>query len=302
MHPFTSGVKIDRSYFVQMKLIKSTELSVENLVNLCFSIENRFREGCDGMIPGAEVKEFYFNNGYKLYVLNIKNYSNELKNYVDQYIVSIWDGDSDSDIGIVKKEILDFLDSKKESTLRMGAVAEFFVHLLLNTLNFKQECLFSNLEENSIKKGFDGYYSLNNCEWIMESKSGMSTTKGISHPTKIKEAYDDLNNKISGNVKNNPWKNAYYHASIIDVKTSENIRKNIKRMSDNFVLKNFGDIKNFNIIPTSTIFLDNQWDQPDEVELYKILSKNVSNYTCKDMILICATKSSVEILQKILKQ
>lgn len=36
-----------------------------------------------------------------------------------------------------------------------GAVAEFFVHLYLNILGLKQECLFLNLEENSIKKGFD---------------------------------------------------------------------------------------------------------------------------------------------------
>lgn len=253
------------------------------------------------MIPGAEVKKLSINNRYKLYILNIKEFSEDLKNYVDNYIVSIWEGDSGSDLQIVKKELLDFLDRKNDSTLRMGAVAEFFVHLLLNTLNFKQECLFSNLEENSIKKGFDGYYSLDDSEWIMESKSGMSKTRGVSHPTKIKEAYEDLSNKISGKVTNNPWKNAYNHASMIDVKTSESIRKNIKRMSDNFFLKNFGEIKDFNIIPTSTIFLDNHWEDPNDIEIQKVLNEIVCNYTCQDMIIICVTKSSVEILQKILR-
>lgn len=119
------------------------------------------------MIPGAEVKEYSINDSCKLYILNIKNYSIELKNYVELYIVPIREGNSGSDLQIAKSELLEFLNRKKESTIRMGAVAEFFIHLLLNTLNFKQECLFANLEENSIKKGFDGYYSINDCEWIM---------------------------------------------------------------------------------------------------------------------------------------
>lgn len=253
------------------------------------------------MIPGAEVKEFSIADCRKVYLLNIKERSNELKDYIDKYIISICEGDSGTDLKIVKKELLDFLDRKKDSTLRMGAVAEFFIHLLLNTLSFKQECLFSNLEENSIKKGFDGYYSKNEEEWIMESKSGMSTTSGISHPSKIKEAYDDLSNKILGKTQNNPWKNAYNHASQIDVKTNDSIRKNIKRLSDSFVLGTYGRIEDFNIIPTSTIFLSNKWDEPDETIVMKKITEIVSNNPCKDMVIICATKSSVEILQDILR-
>lgn len=253
------------------------------------------------IIPGAEVKEFSISDSRKIYLLNIKGYSKELKDYIDKYIVSIREGDSGSDMRIVKKELLDFLDRKKDSTLRMGAVAEFFIHLLLNNLNFKQECLFSNLEENSIKKGFDGYYSKNDKEWIMESKSGMFTTNGISHPSKIKEAYDDLSNKISGRTLNNPWKNAYYHASLVNVNTNESIRKNIKRLSDSFVIGTYGRIEDFNIIPTSTIFLSNKWDDPDENDILRKMTDRVSNYECKDMVIICATKSSVEILQDILR-
>ena len=79
-----------------------------------------------------------------------------------------------------------------------GSIAEFIVHLYLKACGFSQECLFKNLEEGSIKKGFDGYYTYSNEEWIMESKSGSIKTSGITHRAKIKEAYDDLKNKIDG--------------------------------------------------------------------------------------------------------
>ncbi|MFY2508239.1 hypothetical protein ACN3E9_08105 [Vibrio pectenicida] len=110
----------------------------------------------------------------------------------------------------------------------MGAISEFFVHLYLQESGYKQEFLFFNLEEGSIKKGFDGFFSKNSDTFLLESKSGSIKSKKISHKDKLKSAYSDLENYVSGKSekgKNNPWKNAYNHASHIDVGTEKSIRK-----------------------------------------------------------------------------
>jgi hypothetical protein len=277
---------------------KNSNLEGLKLLDLSFN----FKCGGESMIPGVELEKHIINSDIVLYVMNIKENSQELSDYIDEYIVSICEGDSGSSIANVKKELLEFLNRKKDSTTRMGAVAEFFVHLLLNSCNFKQECLFLNLEENSIKKGFDGYYSKGNEEWIMESKSGMSTTIKTSHVDKLKTAYDDLKSKLSGNVSNNPWKNAYNHASQIDVKTNKTIRVHIKAMSDNFLNSKYADIREFNIIPASTIFLDNSWEDIYSKSLVTEIYNKVNEFEYKKLNLICITKLAVDILQKILKE
>jgi hypothetical protein len=237
-------------------------------------------------------------------VLDIKLLTNILKEYLDEHFVNICEGNSGTSLNEVKKIIIEFLKTKDDRT-KMGATAEFFLHLYLKSIGFKQECLFLNLEERSIKKGFDGYYSLNNEEFIMESKSGSSKTKNISHNDKIKEAYTDLKNNLSGKStksKNNPWKNAYNHASHIDVGTGSNIRKNIKELSDNYNKSIYHEVKNFNIIPTSTIFLEDIWSDEyskDIIDRLETLSKSLE---FKQLTIICITKKSINIFQQYLEE
>lgn len=253
------------------------------------------------MIDGVKKYQFTINDKCVVNILDIKEMNNDLSKFIDNYIVKICEGDSGTNICIVKKRLIQFLKRKEDSSIEMGAVAEFFIHLFLNSEDFKQECQFFNLEENSIKKGFDGYYSKGGKEWIMESKSGLINTIGISHPNKIKIAYDDLKEKISGNVSNNPWQNAYNHASTIDVNTSKTIRNNIKKMSDKFSQGNFDEIINFNIIPTSTIFLNNEWRETDVQDLLKKIEEKIKKFKYKNIIIICITKISVKLLENYLR-
>ena len=74
---------------------------------------------------------------------------------LDDNFVAICEGASDTDILTVKKRVRE-LFSTKNNDWKMGATAEFFVHLYIRLNGFRQECLYLNLEENSIKKGFDG--------------------------------------------------------------------------------------------------------------------------------------------------
>jgi len=224
-----------------------------------------------------------------LHIFELQEITDEIKSFIDSKIVNITNGTRNRDLKIVKNKLRKFLSTKDNRT-KGGAIAEFFIHLYLSTQEYKQECLFFNLEENSIKKGFDGYYSKDDIEWIMESKSGLISTKGISHKSKIKEAYDDLDNKLKGNVSNNPWENAYNHASHKDVNTQQSIVTNIDNFSNEFELGIFKDIKDFNIIPTATIFLNGVWGDNDIEKIKDDITKLVPTLIYQKLEIICFTK------------
>lgn len=231
---------------------------------------------------------------HELHVINLESINSNTTKYLDDFLVSICEGDSGSELNLVKKRLRKFLEDKDTNT-RMGAAAELFAHLYLNITGYKQEFLFFNLEEGSIKKGFDGFFSKNLETYILESKSGSITSKKISHKEKLKHAYSDLNKYVSGKSekgKNNPWKNAYNHASHIDVGTEKSIRKKIKSLQDMFDLGTFSKISEFNIITCSTIFLNGVWDAKIGSE---ILSDNnfISNFNGKTIKAICLTKAGI---------
>lgn len=236
-----------------------------------------------------------------IHIIDIQYIDNNLKALIDKYITNIWQGNRVIDIKIIKNQILKFLKPKTEDT-QIGAVAEFFIHLYLNVLKYKQECLFKNLEEGSIKKGFDGYYSIGTEEWIAESKSGYSSTKGISHKDKIKEAYDDLTKKISGKTSNDPWANALNHADLGAVGASDNIKSNLQRLSIDFTNKTYCDVKNFNIIPCSTIFLCDNWNPESKKSTIDQIKRKLNDLKYKKIIVICINKKSLKLFMNYLKQ
>lgn len=230
----------------------------------------------------------------ELHVIDFKLLTDDKIKLLDSNIVGICEGESDSTVIQVKKNFFKFLSTKDERTI-LGAIAEFFVHLYLNENGFKQEFLFFNLEEGSIKKGFDGYFSKDNEEYIVESKSGKSSTKNISHKSKIKKAYDDVKTNVEGTSKkgtNNPWKNAYNHASHIDVQCKGTIRKKIKALSDLFDSGEFREVDEFNIIPCSTIFLDGVWDDGFSTDILNLDIEFLAGIKAKTTRMICITKNS----------
>ncbi|MEZ8657979.1 hypothetical protein BCS84_10340 [Vibrio cyclitrophicus] len=241
------------------------------------------------------------DTGRSLHVIEIESITKEMKNLLNKYFVSICEGDSDSEISLVKKRLVKFLETKNEAT-QMGAVAEFFVHLYLNQLNFKQEFLFFNLEENSIKKGFDGLFSRDTETFLVESKSGNITTKGISHKSKLNTAYSDLKDYVSGKSekgRNNPWRNAYNHACHIDVCSEKSLRKKIKKLSEMYDDGDYTHVKDYRIIPCSTIFLNSIWDNEENS---KILNENdfLKNYECSSLDAVCISKTSLELFKEYL--
>ena len=135
------------------------------------------------MIPLA-FTEHTISSKMVLTIIDIDDITEPIKEVLDKNFVLICEGNSGSDLATVKTHVKNLFSTKQQDWI-MGATAEFFVHLYIRLTGYKQECLFLNLEENSIKKGFDGYYSKNNIEWLMESKAGSIESKDISYSGKL---------------------------------------------------------------------------------------------------------------------
>lgn len=234
-------------------------------------------------------------DGNQLHFINIPALDEDITNHIDTRIVSICEGSADTDLATIKQRLIKFLRPKRGSTTEMGAIAEFFGHLYLTEIGFNQEFLFLNLEEGSIKKGFDGYYSFNGETWIYESKSGSIATNDVTHESKVLLAYSDLKDKISGNPANNPWQNAYNHASQIDVGADASIRKHLKALADAFVRGARQDIGSFNIVPGSTLFLDGAWSNIDVDDLVPKLERLIDSFRFTKIHIVCVNKASVDL-------
>lgn len=239
------------------------------------------------------------NANSELIVVHLENFDQSFVNQLDEIIVRICEGESDTPCELVKQRMVKFLKTKSDVT-RIGAVSEFFIHYYLNKIEFKQDFRFFNLEEGSIKKGFDGVYSYDEEIYVVESKSGYFDTKNISHLTKIKLAYKELKEYLegkSGKSENNPWMNAYNHASHIDVQTKKTIRNKIKELCDLYDNNKFSLVENFNVIPSSTIYLNNTWDDKWS-EGIKSRLEEIESLKAKKIKILAFTNLSINIFYK----
>ena len=139
----------------------------------------------------------------------------------------------------------------------------------------------------------------------MESKAGSINSKDISHAGKVTLAMNDLSAKVSGRDKsgkkglpNNPWQEAYSHASQYDVGTAANIRKNIKELANDFTNGKFRSIEEFNTMPCGTVFLSGVWSQPDHVLIKRDIEHLSDKLKGKQVHVICVTHRSIDLFIK----
>lgn len=109
---------------------------------------------------------------------------------------------------------------KKPPKTQKGMIGEFLSHVIINELfdDFETASPFFNLEEKSIKKGFDLllYSTLSRNVWITEVKSGeLRKGKDENETTRslLNTAYNDLRLRLNENEMNH-WNNAMNAASI----------------------------------------------------------------------------------------
>ena len=249
------------------------------------------------MVEGMQVELYKIDDERNIFIITISEISEELKTQLDKYICRIWAGKNEEDIKHVKKEILEYI-TKKDRKKQIGAIAEFFIHLFLNYKGYTPYCLFQNLEENSLKKGFDGYFSFEDQEWIVESKS--TEDSSVKHHEKVSEAYNDLNNKITGRTKNNPWKNAYNHACNINILAPENVRKQLDNLSKEFIDKKFHKLSEYNIIPCSTKFIEERDIERSDIVHNTVLEK-INSFEFNKISAICMNNGAEQFFMEYLR-
>lgn len=246
------------------------------------------------------IYEYEIDENKKIIIIDIENISQELENEINKYITEIWEGNTNGEISDVKKEILKFLgeigDEKK-----IGAIAEFFIHLYLKINHYDQYSLFQNLEEDkSFKKGFDGLYSLNSENWLVESKSTENTE--IKHHSKVLEAYNDLNKKVTGQESNNPWKNAYNHASSSDLNVPDDVKKAIRKLRRDYTNGKYTTIDKYNIIPCSTKFFIKNEDKEDRDNTKEDVENKIESFEFRKIKAICVNSKIADLFIQYLRK
>ena len=249
---------------------------------------------------GFEVYEYEIDEARKIIIIDIQNISVELEEEIDKYITEIWEGNTNEDISVVKKEILKYLGDIDEEK-KIGAIAEFFIHLYLKINKYNQYCLFQNLEEDkSFKKGFDGLYSINNENWLVESKSTEQIE--IKHHSKILEAYNDLNKKVTGRESNNPWKNAYNHATSKDLNVPDDVREAIRKLRKDYTNGKYTTIDKYNIIPCSTKFFEKDDDKENTDITKNDVENKIESFEFKKIKAICVNSKIADLFIQYLRK
>lgn len=227
-------------------------------------------------------------------IKNITELTKKDETYIVENLVEISKGrNSNYDLHTIVVKILQFLEKQTEKT-RYGAISEFFVLKTLKEEKFEQEYCFRNLEENSIKKGFDGVFLKKNELWLMESKS----TKINSHGTNIDKAYNGIKNQIEGNTENDPWENAVNHAKAAESK--KDLIEKLTELSKQHTLGKFSELQNSNIILGSTVIKNNiDSSVLDKNNLMKCIENHVSKKEILVSVNLSSEKHFIELLEKI---
>lgn len=234
------------------------------------------------------------NKNVTVHFLDIDTINQDFENLITSSIQHICGGKyTEFPLDYFKSKLKDFFEKKHaDGRTARGAISEFILHVHLKTQSFEQECMFMNLEEGSIKKGFDGYYTIGEEQWIMESKS--SNDFKIKHEGKIREAYNGLKAMLEKKTTNNPWHNAYNHMRTRDVNTRQSIVKEVRKFSEDFQKNKFQEIKNFNIIPCSTLYLGDTWTPINKDHLELKLLDLLKEFEYKKLYIICVNNKDYQ--------
>lgn len=227
-------------------------------------------------------------------IKNITELTSEDETYIVENLVEISKGrNSNYNLYTIVVKMLQFLENQTEK-IRYGAISEFFVLKTLKEEKFRQEYCFRNLEENSIKKGFDGVFLKENVLWLMESKS----TKTESHEININKAYSGIKNQIEGKTKNDPWENAVNHAKTAGSK--KDIIGKLTDLSIKHTSGKFSELQTSNIILGSTVIKNNiDSSALDKNKLMKYIENHVSKKEILVSVNLSSEKYFIELLEKI---
>jgi len=178
-------------------------------------------------------------------ICHIEHLSDDLKTIIRANLATIchgthisdYDGEPLFDYKATLGSLLDRYKTKTKET-QMGMIGELLSHILITQLFDEYDIAspFFNLEEKSIKKGFDLilYKPSDGSAWITEVKSG-KLHKGKDH----EETTHDLLSTAKGDLKKrlNQQKKMHWLNAIHSVKTSLNDEADYKKTLVNILVK-----------------------------------------------------------------
>ncbi len=211
---------------------------------------------------------FIKNDNYAVFW--IEDFSDEIKQSLRNQLSEICYGVDQVNSGFItynySNTVKEFLERYKDKTpkTQKGMLGELLVHLIIKNYfdEYNSVTPFFNLEERSIKKGFDGVFTETGKAviWIVEVKSGELHSNNTSDQTMsslIGTAKSDLYGRL--NKKNIPlWLEAIYGAKVAydssDIMKTA-IIKTLGNWSDNSTLGKHTS-KDKNVILTGVLFSD----------------------------------------------
>lgn len=200
------------------------------------------------------------------WVFHVDELSNELKQAIRDHLAEICHGEdkfnSNSQAYSYKKTLKHFLErykSKPEDT-KKGMVGELLTHILIKNYKpeFKQSSPFFNLEEMSIKKGFDLLFMQLEKEelWFAEVKSGGSENQKSKSKNNVllKKAHDDMSEKLKSK-RESLWHNAINGATSVMVQGK--VKDEVKRLLEASLIEsqeNSVENSNQNVVLVSVLY------------------------------------------------
>lgn len=171
-----------------VELTNSGDFSVCHILGLSDELKEIIRSNISSICHGSHILDYVDNPLY--------NYQSTIRSFIERY-------------------------EKKTDNTRKGMIGEFLSHILITTLfdNYEITSAFFNLEEKSIKKGFDLmlYDNADSSVWITEVKSG-NLHKDKTHD----QTTSALLNTAKGDLKKrlNEQKTQYWHNAINHVRSA----------------------------------------------------------------------------------
>ncbi|WP_332236854.1 hypothetical protein [Sporolactobacillus sp. KGMB 08714] len=248
-------------------------------------------------------------------VFYIDDFSDDIKSIIRDQLSSICHGPSKASKKRVmynyRNTVISFLEryKKKSSNLRIGMIGELLAHVLIHQFlsDFNTVSPFFNMEEKSIKKGFDiVVYSRGKNElWITEVKSGELHEKKNSNETLkilLGKAKNDLITRLNENEQS-LWDNAINGATVaLDNETDiKNAVISILEEVDESVVNQSATSTDKNVILVSTLFADLK-DEITEKNINDFYTNTINEKKFRDLLVLAIQKRTYEKVVAFLKE
>lgn len=245
-------------------------------------------------------------------VFYVEYFSEELKNAIKDNLSAICHGEADSQSGKplynYKKTLAELIEryKAKNKDKQIGLIGELLVHVLIRTelLDFSIDSPYFNMEERSVKKGFDIVIDNSKSEtlWIAEVKSGNIHQKKTSTQTiveLINTAKNDLRNRLNNNNNNTRrlWLNAIHGAKLVLDHIPDKKRAIVSILEDNAENSNSSSI---NVILVGSLFHDIT-DKFDQVNVFEKKKRIDNESIFNDVFVIAIQKHTHDTIYEFLK-